>query len=87
MPYSYEVERPNLFTPDGVKLLISVRDNVQYLLRLAGAVRLQEAIGGATGDSWHMLAAIDYLVELGELREITAPGVPGQYRVLVSSKP
>ena len=43
-------------------------------------------ISGATGDTWLMLACLDYLVERGELREITAGmDVAGQHRVYVAA--
>lgn len=84
MAYSYEQEKPKIFTADGLQMLLKIRDNVGKLLDRAGAVRLQEAIKGTTGDSWTMLACIDLMVELGEIREITVPGdVAGQHRVFI----
>jgi hypothetical protein len=46
-------------------------------------VRSGEAISVVTGDSWTMLACLDYLVENGEIREITGSAVAGQNRVFV----
>jgi hypothetical protein len=47
---------------------------------------MQEAILNAGGgDSWTMLACVDRLVELGEIREIVQADVPGQYRVFVEA--
>lgn len=85
MGYVYQEHRPRLFTEDGVQFLMKLRDNVQRLCKLAGAVRASEAWNGAGGgDTWMMLAAIDYLVECGEIREVTPPGsVWGQHRVFV----
>ena len=81
--YYYESERSKLFTDDGQRMFIRVRDRVNALLAEAGAVRQQEAVSGVSGDSWTMLACLDRMVELGELRELTGPRVPGQYRVFV----
>ncbi len=84
--YHYQIERPKLFSESGQILFLKVRDNVHRLLKEAGAVRSQEAVHGPsipTADSWMQLACLDRLVELGEIREITAGGVPGQYRVFV----
>jgi hypothetical protein len=57
-------------------------------LKETGAVRAAEAMkawkGG--GDSWSMMACVDRLVELGELREVTAPPCPWQHRVFVSGR-
>jgi len=85
--YHYEDLKPKLFTDEGQRLLIRVRDQVHSLLKQAGAVRMQEATKGFSGMSWEIMACVDRLVELGELREII-PGneVPGQYRIFVSTK-
>lgn len=85
MGYDYQKERAALFTEDGVKFLIKLRDNVKRLCKLAGAVRASEAWNGTDGgNTWTMLAGLDYLVERGEIREITAPdSVWGQHRVFV----
>ena len=81
--YSYEEERPNIFTEEGQRKFLKVRDHVAKCLRMSGAVRMAEAIQPLTGSSWEMLACVDLLVELGELREITS-GVAQQHRVFVS---
>ncbi len=82
--YEYAKERPKLFTEDGVTMFVAIRDQVQRLLELAGAVSMSRAISGRTGDSWMMLACVDRLVELGELREVTDPrAVAAQHRVFV----
>lgn len=88
MVYNYERERPKLFTEDGQVVFLRVRDNVKALLKEAGAFRAQEAWSGTSGDSWLFAACLDRLVELGEIKELTAPGsVWGQHRVFVSVHP
>ena len=84
--YSYSQERHVLFTDDGQKMFLAIRDRVHRLLRQSGAVRMQEAIAGTCGSSWEMLACVDRLVELGEIREITGRSEAGQYRVFVSTE-
>lgn len=85
--YKYEELKPQLFTEEGQVKFLGIRDNVNKLLNTAGAVRLQEAIRGASGDSWLMLACVDRLVELGEIKEVTENlNVAGQHRVFVSNK-
>lgn len=84
MPYDYAAERPNLFTEDGQVMFLRIRDATHALLKSAGAARSQEMMVGA-GDSWTMLACVDRLVELGEIREVTGPTVPGQHRVFVKT--
>jgi hypothetical protein len=81
--YEYEKEKPKLFTDEGQRDFLKVRDNVQKLLALAGAVRFDKAVSVISGDGWFMLACVDRLVELGELRAITDDGVRGQDAVFV----
>jgi len=83
--YNYETEKANLFTPSGVKQLMEVRDQVKYLIDNAGAFT-----GGkisVAGDSWTTLAALDYLVEEGELVKLRKDSECwGQYQVYASPK-
>lgn len=87
MSYSYETMRSSVFTEDGQVTFLKVRDAAKRLLREAGAVMAEKAIAGCTGDTWTMMACIDRLVELGELREVLNPVSPwGQHRVFVDPK-
>lgn len=81
--YQYEVEKSRLFTEDGQVMFLKIRDNVDKLLNANGAVRSQEAMSGVTGDGWVMLACLDRLVELGELRRIYQEHVAGQHQIFV----
>lgn len=83
--YNYAEQRPTIFTEQGQRMFLKIRDTVKYHLAEAGAVRMNEAIAGNSGSSWEMLACVDRLVELGEIKEITGPDAPGQYRVFVKS--
>jgi hypothetical protein len=85
MSYTYEKYRANVFTEDGQKTFLHIRDRAKHLLREAGAVRVSEAIKGASGDSWTMLACIDRMVELGELVELPRD-CWGQHRVFINPK-
>lgn len=86
MSYNYQTERREIFTEDGQTTFLKIRDNVQSLLKKAGAVRMQEVMSCATGSSWTMIACVDRLVELGELREIQQPDCAGQHRVFVATR-
>lgn len=66
--YNYKEQRSELFTEEGVKSIIKVRDKVEHLLRTAGAFR-----GDTIGGSWDELLVLDYLVELGELVKLRDP--------------
>lgn len=85
MIYVYEKQRQNLFTDEGQRMFLRVRDWVGLRLNDAGAFRMQEAMSAAGGgDSWDMLACVDRLVELGEIREVTRGACAGQHRVFVA---
>ena len=79
--YEYNVERPKLFTEEGQVLFLKIRDNVNRLIEQAGAVRMDRAISGCSGDSWQMLACVDRMVELKEITESSIPNCAGQYRI------
>jgi len=83
--YKYETERNNLFTDEGQRKFLAVRDHIAKLLTTAGAVRMQEATSVVSGDSWENMACVDRLVELKEIRELTDADdeVPGQHRIFV----
>jgi hypothetical protein len=83
--YNYLVEKHKIFTDDGQREFLKVRDQVQFLLKEAGAFKVFSALKGISGDSWLMMAYIDRMVELNEIREITGPAVAGQDRVFVKS--
>ena len=82
--YNYEEQKPRLFTDDGQRMLLQIRDRINKHLDNAGACRMQEAISGTCGDSWMMLACVDRMAELGEIYELAYPQkVAGQHRVFV----
>ena len=78
--YAYQEQRPNIFSESGVEMLTKIRDNVRAALKVAGAVRANEAWKGVSGSSWDMLACLDYMVEKDEIREVTS-GTWGQHRI------
>lgn len=81
--YNYDKQRAQLFTDEGQRLFLKIRDNVQLRLKQAGAVRAQEAWEGCAGDTWDMLACLDRMVELNEIHELTGESVAGQFRVFI----
>lgn len=83
--YNYETEKPNLFTDDGQRMFLAIRDNVKAILPKAGCVRMDKATDvGIGGESWTMLACVDRMVELRELREIPQPNIAGQHRIFIA---
>ncbi len=81
--YDYQKEKPKILTDKGQREFLIVRDQTNHLLEEAGAFKIFHALEGITGDGWTMMAYVDRMVELGEIREITGPKVAGQDRVFV----
>lgn len=80
--YSYEEHKPAIFTERGQVEFLKTRDHVHALLNKAGACTMGQAMCAGC-DTWQMMAYVDRLVELGELREIEQGEVCGQHRVFV----
>ena len=74
MSYSYEDECHTLFTPRGIKKLLNVRDRIDDLLQKSGACQSGKVIDGVAGDSFQMLACMDYLESIGEIKKISSDG-------------
>jgi len=72
--YNYEVQKQIVFTDEGQRMLLKVRDNMYKHCRDSGAVGFWQAVDGITGDSWDMLACVDRLIELGEFECIYDKG-------------
>lgn len=84
MSYNYAEQKSKIFTEQGQVVFLSIRDNVQKLLKTSGAIRMDEAVACISGDSWAKMACVDRLVELKEIREVTnSNNVAGQHRVFV----
>lgn len=83
--YRYEEIKPSLFTDEGQRKFLKVRDHVQKLTAQSGAVRMQEVLNGAGGGTWELMACVDRLVELGELQELPIDAAAGQHRVFVAA--
>lgn len=84
MSYVYAQERPKVFTEDGQIMFLAIRDRARKLIEEAGCARLDKIIHGITGDVWTMIACVDRLVEIGELKEVALwKTVPTAYRIYV----
>ncbi len=81
MSYSYEVERERLFTEEGQRVFLKIRDQVNYHLRESGAIRADKAFQGLAGDSSQFHACLDRMIELGELQLLSPDNVWSQYKV------
>jgi hypothetical protein len=80
--YSYSEEKHKIFTEEGQVKFLQVRDRAKHLLKESGAFKMFPLLNCISGDMWEMMAYVDRLVELGEIREITMSAA-GQDRVFV----
>lgn len=86
MGYNYETQKKELFTDEGQRMFIKIRDKAHHLLKEAGAFRQQEVISDCGGgESWTMIACVDRLVELGEIVEVPR-NCWSQYKVYTENK-
>lgn len=87
MSYDYKERKHIVFTEEGQVMFLKIRDTVFDLLKMSGAVRMDKIMSapGLTGETWDMLACVDRLIELGEIREITVDAM-GQYRIFTTTK-
>lgn len=82
--YNYKEMKHLVFKEENQKDFLKVRDNAQKFLSESGSFTMLSAIRGVSGDSWLLLAYVDRLVEIGEIREITtSPNASAQNRVFV----
>jgi hypothetical protein len=87
--YKYEENNKFLFTDKGQREFMKVRDSAFRLLAKSGAFTTLapfEGSGANLSDSWQMLACIDRMVEIGDIREVTDRSkVSAQDRVFVKA--
>ena len=79
MSYNYETEKAWLFTDEGQRQFLKIRDRAKNLLKVAGAFRMAEL----EAVSWGEMACVDRLVELGEIVEWPRESW-AQYRVFTT---
>ena len=68
--YSYEKEKERIFTQEGMKDFIKVRDHVIRVLKTSGVIDMGHAMSVVTGDSWYMMALVDHMVVMGDIYEV-----------------
>lgn len=83
--YIYKRERANIFKDHNHVTFLQVRDKTLYYLKEHGVIRVDAVLKGITGDSWVMLASFDYMVEIGELKEINVSSkqTPANHRIFI----
>jgi hypothetical protein len=88
MSYNYELEKQQIFTDKGQIEFIKVRDSAMRLLDQAGAFMMFFPFKniGVNGDSWKMMAYIDRMVEIGDIKEVTSMEYTGQHRVFIKNE-
>jgi len=86
MAYDYKKIKPKLFIEAHQRLFLEIRDKVHYLLRETSVAKMGFIMNGLSGDSWIMMACVDRLVELGEIKEVFHGDCAGQDRIFVKKE-
>lgn len=86
MSYNYATHRPFVFTEEGQEMLLKFRDRAREHIEHSGAVSYAAIIAGTGGQGWDILACVDRLVELGDLRRVTGELSYAGDEVFVSRK-
>ena len=83
--YVYEKEKAFVFTDEGQRAFLKIRDETFRLIEVSGAVKasIPTFKTGICGLSWSLMACFDRLAELGEIREVTDEKPQWQDRVFV----
>lgn len=81
--YNYLEQKSYLFTEEGSRQFLRIRDRVARIIKEAGCIRMDAAISNESGSSWELLACVDRLVELGELYEVPQNDCVGQHRIFI----
>lgn len=83
MSYKYEDEKRKLFTDEGSRQFHAMLKHCQAMLVESEAFTMAAAMRcPGIGDTWEMMACVDRMVELGEVREVPTKGA-AQNRVFV----
>jgi len=82
MSYDYSVSKKDIFTDEGQKEFLRVRDHVKKMIELSGAFMMIKAWHPISGSTDTMMAYVDRLVELEEIIEIKYHCM-GQHRVFI----
>ena len=80
MVYKYEEQKPEIYTDRGIDMLMRFLKAASKKFKTSGAFRYDSI--SLSGDSWLHLAVVDYLVEIGDLKEIPTDGAT-QERIFV----
>lgn len=86
--YDYKKERASIFSEKGQRLFLAIRDQVKNQIETSGAVTMEKASSLPSGigcaSNFDMMACVDRLAELGEIKEVTGTG-EGYSRVFISN--
>lgn len=66
--YDYQKERSGIFTDEGQRLFLRIRDRIYSLVQTSGACTIERVLTSISGDTFQALACIDRLEEIGEIR-------------------
>lgn len=83
--YNYQEEKNKIFTEKIQEMFLKIRDKSKMLLAQAGCFKMGKIINNMSGDNWTMMACVDRLVEIGEIKEVDQSDIIAQDRIFTSS--
>ena len=86
MAYNYEKIKPKIFIEAHQRLFLEIRDKVHGFLNESGVAKMGFILNGSSGDVWVMMACVDRLVELGEIKEVFHGDCAGQDRMFIKNR-
>jgi len=72
MSYRYEDQRPKLLSPENIVVALRIRDTFLNAMIDTEAARAGRILHYANefDDSWMMMAVLDFMVEMGDVRYV-----------------
>lgn len=86
MGYSYQTERPWLFTAPGQRLITFVRLKTKSLIRMHGLAFAEDVWDEESWDRRLVMTCLDRMVELGEIEDSSDRDSMDCYRTFIAPK-
>lgn len=86
MAFDYQKEKAVLFTDEGQRMFLRIRDRANKLASESGALTVGQAIRKESGDSFAMLACVERLIEIGEFSYLEVTNTPMQNWIIVPKR-
>lgn len=84
--YKYEDEKKEVFTELGAKAFMAIKDNIERVTKVSGGIiTMWACMSGISLDTWTAMACVDFIAEIGLIREVKYGPCAGQYRIFAKA--